>query len=82
MGKTFVSNNGNMSKFCPIKRGVRQGCPMSTYLFIVCIKHFSHKNSATEDIKGIFYTNNEFKKSLFADDASFILDGSLKSIQK
>ena len=71
-----------MSKFFPIRRGVRQGCPLSTYLFIICIELFSHKISTTEDIKGIFFTNMEFKKkSLFADDASFILDGSFKSFQ-
>ena len=51
------------------------------YLFIICIELFSHKISTTEDIKGIFYTNMEFKKSLFADDASFILGGSFKSFQ-
>ena len=67
-----------MSKFFPIRRGDRQGCPLSTYLFIICIELLSHKISTTEDIKGIFYTNMEFKKSLFADDASFILDGSFK----
>ena len=70
-----------MSKFFPIRRGVRQGCPLSTYLFIICIELLSHKISTTEDIKGIFFTNMEFKKSLFADDASFILDGSFKSFQ-
>ena len=79
--KSCVSNNGNMSKFFPIRRGVRQGCPLSTYLFIICIELLSHKISTTEDIKGIFFTNMEFKKSLFADDASFILDGSFKSFQ-
>ena len=86
MGKTFLSRrqklcfeNGNMSNFFPIRRGVRQGCPLSTYLFIICIELLSHKISTTEDIKGIFFTNMEFKKSLFADDASFILDGSFKS---
>ena len=70
-----------MSKFFPIWPGVRQGCPLSTYLFIICIELLSHKISTTEDIKGIFYTNKEFNILLFADDASYILDGSFKSFQ-
>ena len=70
-----------MSNFFPIVRGVRQGCPLSTYIFIMCIELLSYKISTTKDIKGIIYTKQEFKKSLFADDASFILDGSFKSFQ-
>ena len=70
-----------MSNFFPILRDVRQGCPLSTYLFIMCIELHSYKISTTEDIKGIIYTKQEFEKSLFADDASFIIDGSFKSFQ-
>ena len=47
----------------------------------MCIELLLYKISTTEDIKGIIYTKQEFKKSLFADDASFILDGSFKSVQ-
>ena len=67
-----------MSKFFPIRQGVCHGCSLSTYLFIICIELLSHKFSTTEDIKGIFIQIMEFKKSSFADDASFILDGSFK----
>ena len=41
----------------------------------------SYKISTTEDIKGTIYTKQDFKRSLFADDASFMLDGSFKSFQ-
>ena len=80
--KSCVPNNGNMSNFFPILRGVRQGCPVSTYLFIMCIELLSYKIVTREDIKGIIYTKQEFKKSLFADDASIILDGSFKAFQR
>ena len=73
-----VSNNGYLSDFFPILLGVRQGCPISTYLFIIFIDLLSYMITTTEDIKSITYSKHEFKKSLFADDPSFILDGSIK----
>ncbi|MCW4346095.1 MAG: reverse transcriptase domain-containing protein, partial [Candidatus Thiodiazotropha endolucinida] len=79
--KSCVTNNGNLSDFFPIQRGVRQGCPLSPYLFIISIELLSQMITSTEDIKGIFLCKTEFKKSLFADDASFILDGSPKSFE-
>jgi len=30
-------NNGYMSESVMIEKGVRQGCPLSTTLFIICI---------------------------------------------
>ena len=79
--KSCVTNNGSLSSFFPIKRGVRQGCPLSPYLFIICIELLSHKITSSEDIKGLYIMKKEFKSSLFADDASFLLDGSLKSFE-
>ena len=64
-----------------VERGVRQGCPLLPYLFIIAIELLSYKVTTSEYIKGIKMFGEEFKKSLFADDASFILDGSLKSLE-
>ena len=40
----------------------------------------NYKIATTEDIKGITYAHYEIKKSLFADGASFVLDGNPKNI--
>ena len=79
--KGCVTNNGFLSSFLPIKRVVRQVCPLSPYLFIICIELLSHKINSSENIKGIQVMKEEFKISFFADDASFLLDGSLKSFE-
>ena len=77
--KSCVSNNGHYSEFFHIRRGVRQGCPLSPYLFIICIELLSNQILKNQDIKGIKINGKEFKTSLFADDAAFIMDGSRRS---
>ena len=77
--KSCVSNNGHHSQFFTIRRGVRQGCPLSPYLFIICIELLSNQILKNQDVKGIHINGKEFKTSLFADDAAFIMDGSRKS---
>ena len=72
-------NNGHMSNFFPIERGVRQGCPLSPYLFILCIELLSYEISTNSSIKGVNYKGHEVKNSLFADDATFITDGTEQS---
>ena len=63
--KGCVTNNGFLSSFFPIKRGVRQGCPLSPYLFIICIELLSHKINSSENIKGIQVMKEEFKTHSF-----------------
>ena len=72
-------NNGHLSDFFPIERGVRQGCPLSPYLFIICIELLSYEISNNTLIKGIHYKGYEIKNTLFADDATFITDGTEQS---
>jgi exonuclease III len=79
--KSCISNNGYTSEFFQVKRGVRQGCPLSSYLFIICIEILSIAINHNKDIKGIKISNFEVKQTLFADDASFFTDGSKKSFE-
>ena len=76
-----VQNAGVMSDFFSVSRGVRQGCPLSPYLFILCVKILSATLNKDKDITGIKIIGREFKCTMFADDATFAMDGSLKSLK-
>ena len=78
--ESCVQNNGWSSNFFQPERGVRQGCPLSPYLFILCVEVLAEKIRNTKDIKGIFIHQNEIKISQYADDTTLILDGSKKSM--
>ena len=77
--KSCVANNGHHSDLFHVRRGVRQGCPLPPYLFIICIELLSNELIKNQDINGININGKEFKTSMFADDASFIMEASRKS---
>ena len=79
--QSCVSNNGHLSDFFKIRRGVRQGCPLSAYLFIICIELLSNAVRKNKDINGIRVAGKEYNTSLFADDAAFIMNGTSKSFE-
>ena len=68
--QTAVLNNGFMTNFFQVSRGVRQGCPLSPYLFILCAEILAHKIRGEENIKGIEILNEEIKLTQFADDTT------------
>ena len=78
--ESCVLNNGWSSNFFKLERGVRQGCPLSPYLFILCVEVQAEKIRNTKDIKGMIVNQNEIKISQYADDTTLILDGSKKSL--
>ena len=49
------------------------------YLFILIIEILYKSIQADNDIKGITMFNREIKNTAFADDATFMLDGSQKT---
>ena len=78
-----VTNNGHISRYFKMGRGVRQGCPLSPYLFIIAAEVLAISMRENENIKGIQIGNKNLKLKQYADDTqSFsILDqDSINSI--
>ena len=78
-----VLNNGWSSNFFQPQRGVRQGCPLSPYLFILAAELLAKAVRNNKSIRGFSLGNDEVKTvkiSQYADDTPLILDGSEKSL--
>ncbi|KAL9959711.1 hypothetical protein ACROYT_G033060 [Oculina patagonica] len=78
--ESCVLNNGWASDFFEIQRGVRQGCPLSPYLFILSAEILAIAIRNNTNIKGISVNDEEIKISQYADDTTLILDGSHESL--
>ena len=78
--ESCVLNNGWASSFFELQRGVRQGCPLSPYLFILSAEILAKAIRSNKEIKGITINKTEIKISQYADDTTFILNGTEKSL--
>ena len=65
-----IINNGFACEPFTLKRGVRQGCPLSGLLFILAEELLSCSVRANDHIKGIRVSNKEIKLSQYADDTT------------
>ena len=74
------SYNGWSTALFKITRGVRQGCPLSPYLFILAAEILAIYIRINPDIEGIQISNNVSKISQYADDAALSLLYSAKTI--
>ena len=78
--ESCVLNNGWARNFFALERGVRQGCPLFSYIFLPCVEILPERIRTNKNIEGIFIKGNEIKVSLYADDTTLILNGSEKSL--
>jgi len=72
--QSCVINAGHFTPFFDISRGVRQGCPLSPYLFILAIEVLANHIRSNHTIKGITVDSHEFKLNLYADDVTLLLE--------
>ena len=68
--ESAVLNNGYTTNWFKPSKGVRQGCPLSPYLFILSAELMSIKLRYDPGVKGINLFGNEQKLSQFADDTN------------
>ena len=70
-----VSNNGYISNFFTLSRGIRQGYPISALLFILVAEILAINIRCDINIKGITVDGKAFKIGQLADDTTlFLLD--------
>ena len=63
-----VKNNGYISKYYSMQRGLRQGCALSALIFIIASEALSSMIRQNENVKGININNRQHKVIQYADD--------------
>ena len=71
-----IKMNGYISTPFNLKRGVRQGCPISMPLYVLGAEIFAIYIRNRRNIKGIKLNTQEYKICQFADDTTFFLVGT------
>ena len=79
--ESAILNNGYATNWIKPSTGVRQGCPLSPYLFILTAELMSTKIRQSSDFKGISMFGKEIKISQFADDTN-LLCADIFSVEK
>ena len=71
--QSCVINNGNTSDYFTLEYGVRQGDPLSPYLFILAVETLAIAVRQNTAIKGISTGQEETKLLQYADDMTAVL---------
>ncbi|CAL4065373.1 unnamed protein product [Meganyctiphanes norvegica] len=72
--------NGHQGDAFKVKRGVRQGCPLSMILYIIAQEPMYQAIKKTHQIKSINTPCKEIKMLGFADDSSFFVKSDISIV--
>ena len=71
--ESTVLKNGFFTSFFKLERGVRQGCPLSAYLFLLVVELLACEIRDNAAIEGLTLKHTELKISQMADDTTIFL---------
>ena len=76
-----IVNNGNLSKFFPVQRSVKQGGPCSAYYFLVIAEILALELRYDNKLQGVAIDNIEKLIGQYADDIDLYLWGTKANFQ-
>ena len=76
-----ISHCGNISKKFNIGRGARQGDPIASYIFIICIEILAIKLREDKSITGFKVNSLTHLLELYADDCSVFLEAKDENLR-
>ena len=80
--QSCIFNGGISTGYFNVERGVRQGDPLSSYLFILCIEILANNIRYNDSIQGICFGEHEVKQVMYADDMTIFVrnEDSIKNV--
>ena len=68
--ESYIINGGQTTNYFKLKRGTRQGHPLSTYAFIIILEIAFIKIKKSPNIKRLNFCNNDFQCTAYADEST------------
>lgn len=72
--ETCALNRGQSTGWVPFSRGIRQGCPISPFLFVLAVEKLADSIRRDTNIRGIRLLDTETKILQFADDSTIFVE--------